>query len=112
VWEQCARLSREIDQPFMEAGAMTNLANLEAAIGDPAAAAAALRTAQAIYIHEGRARAAVVPGLGSASNLARLGDFDAAIAMLDEMLELVREQGLLDLEPSVLQVRGGVYARQ
>lgn len=112
AWEECARLSREIDQPFMEAGAVTNLGSLEAAIGDPAAAAAALRTAHAIYVREGRARAAVIPGLGSAANLARLGDFGAANTMIDEMLQLVREHGLLDLEPMVLQVQGRVFALQ
>lgn len=112
AWEECARLGREIDQPFMEAGAVTNLASLEAAIGDPAAAAAALRTAHAIYVREGRARAAVIPGLGSAAHLARLGDFEAANAMLAEMLRLVREQGLLDLEPMVLQVQGRVFSLQ
>ncbi len=91
---------------FAAALAANNLGTLEYNLGDPGTAMAHFQQSYEIQKTDGNLREAVNAARNVAICLTRLGVFDRALELLDEVLRICRERTFRDLEYTVLTQKG------
>ncbi|MFN8178884.1 MAG: CHAT domain-containing protein [bacterium] len=108
AWEQCLAWAKDHRDANRAAICLNDLALLDLSLGDPLHAADRWGEAHALLRGEGRLRDAFVPARNAALALRDLGRLEDAIAILEQQLDVAREQAWADEEASALVDLGGL----
>jgi CHAT domain-containing protein/tetratricopeptide (TPR) repeat protein len=103
-------VARTISDSMLEAWGLNNLGTLEFAVGDPGVAERYFHRAYELHLGRGERRDALVPASNVAYCKIVLGQFEDAVAILEEALRMCREDGYQDTEVTLLMRLGDVYA--
>lgn len=101
AYEVSSDLARSTRYAMLEGMAVTNLANLQFALGDPGAAAASYQKVLEIRGEAGHPAERVVPAINLAHCWVAMGRPRAAEDSMDSLLRYCRERGQRDLEATV-----------
>lgn len=106
-WRQGIEASREFDNSSIYISCLSNIAVMEATIGDPSVAVQCWEEARRVAFDREAWRDWLRPTLNLAWMYLSLGRFDDAKAMLDEARTVAADRGFTDLEgDAVLQLAG------
>ncbi len=104
--------SRAIRNPYSEADALNNLGGLEFSYGDPSAAREYYRQALDLQLRSGNRAGSVVPAKNLALTHTYMGEFEEAVALLNEALRTCDDLGYRAEEGIVLEQLADVRREQ